>query len=530
MNPRRATWLWWMVFVGLMGSCLMASDALAGERRFAVIVANNEGTDGDIPLLHAEKDARRLEETLLTYGDFNDEDVVVLLGRTADEILRSLSAIRQRMSAEQEAGGRVMFLLYYSGHADAQGLHVSGTLLPHEQIKSGVDRAPADMRIAIIDACRSGAMTRVKGGRPAKEFEVALTSPSREVGTVFITSSSSNEDSHESDRLGSSIFSHHLLNGLQGAADVSADGRVSLTEAYAYAYERTVVDTIQGLAVQHPTYSQEIKGRQEVLLTDLSKNNQNTGRLVVPPGGNCFIFQNESGRLLFEVGAVDKSRYLQLPSGPYWVRIRRSDHVLEGAIEVREGRATPILPDQLRRIDYAELVRKGSVEGRPAFAIHTSAGVRSVGELVEGWGGSVGPLVEVGVDLSQVSFGVEAFFASTNGQTADLAFDRNELGLTAVATSGFDLGDLYVGLGLRAGVTRYAFDYSTTGLAPLASSWRPSFGAGLRLDWSPFARALVTAGAGAVLVPLELEDRQNNVESSLRVAPSFDLMLGWYLW
>ena len=47
----------------------------------------------------------------------------------------------------------------------------------------------------------------------------------------------------ESDLLGGSYFSHHLASGLLGDADRSADGRVTLAEAYAYAYERTVADT-----------------------------------------------------------------------------------------------------------------------------------------------------------------------------------------------------------------------------------------------------------------------------------------------
>ena len=41
-------------------------------------------------------------------------------------------------------------------------------------------------------------------------------------GVVFLTSSSANEDAHESDTLKGSFFTHYLVSGMLGAADTDA--------------------------------------------------------------------------------------------------------------------------------------------------------------------------------------------------------------------------------------------------------------------------------------------------------------------
>src|SRR5436853_424709 len=90
-------------------------------------------------------------------------------------------------------------------------------------------RAQALRRIAILDSCRSGAVTttRTKGARKAPAFEIQADGPRDAKGVVILTSSTSDEDSQESDAIGGSYFSHHLASGLLGGADRSGDGRVT---------------------------------------------------------------------------------------------------------------------------------------------------------------------------------------------------------------------------------------------------------------------------------------------------------------
>src|SRR6185503_7024142 len=162
-------------------------------------------------------------------------------------------------------------IVYYSGHAKDGALRLGDSQVPLGALKTRLGQAPFDVRIGIFDSCQSGALTRTKGARKAPAFEVDARSGRETRGTVILTSSASDEDSQESDQIGGSYFSHHLTSGLLGGADKSGDGRVTLSEAYAYAYDRTVADTADSTAgAQHPTFSYDLSGNGDLVLTDVA--------------------------------------------------------------------------------------------------------------------------------------------------------------------------------------------------------------------------------------------------------------------
>ena len=130
-----------------------------------------------------------------------------------------------------------------------------------------VDDIPADVRIAILDSCSSGVLTRGKGGTRRAPF---LMDTSVDVqGHAFLTSSSEDEVAQESEGLGGSFFTHYLTSGMRGAADASGDGKVTLNEAYQFAFHETLggtVDTRGG--AQHPAYDIQLSGTGDVVMTD----------------------------------------------------------------------------------------------------------------------------------------------------------------------------------------------------------------------------------------------------------------------
>ena len=67
---------------------------------------------------------------------------------------------------------------------------------------------------------------------------------SEQTGQVLITASSASEDAQESDAIQGSFFTHFLTSGLRGAADRDNDGKVTLGEAYEFAYAHTVSNTV----------------------------------------------------------------------------------------------------------------------------------------------------------------------------------------------------------------------------------------------------------------------------------------------
>ena len=127
----------------------------------------------------------------------------------------------------------------------------------------------SEVRLGILDACQSGEITRTKGmviGVPFAE----VTEVRQAEGEAWLTAASADEAAQESDKIRGSFFTHYLLSALRGAAD-QGDGVVTLGEAYAYAYDRTVSRTGATTGgTQHPTYDYRITGRGDLPLTDVS--------------------------------------------------------------------------------------------------------------------------------------------------------------------------------------------------------------------------------------------------------------------
>lgn len=126
----------------------------------------------------------------------------------------------------------------------------------------------ATFRLLVVDACRFGSLTRIKGGQMEAPFFVPSQSLAGE-GMAFLTASAASEDAQESDELKSSFFTHAFVSGLMGAADTNADGGVSLGEAYRYAYDATLRATSRSFyGMQHPTFQYELRGQGALIVTD----------------------------------------------------------------------------------------------------------------------------------------------------------------------------------------------------------------------------------------------------------------------
>jgi hypothetical protein len=195
------------------------------------------------------------------------------------------------------------------------------------------------VRIGLVDSCRSGAIARTKGARPAPTFEVKGEGESGPRGLVLIASSAADEDSQESDAIGASFFTHHLASGLLGGADASGDGRVTLAEAYAYAYARTVGSTAASAAgVQHPVFLYDLGGAGDVVLTEVAPA---AGGLVLPAAAEgAYVVLDGSGRAVAEVGkTAGAERRLALPAGRYTVkkRLPAEDAVLVARVALADA-------------------------------------------------------------------------------------------------------------------------------------------------------------------------------------------------
>ena len=473
--------------LGLMvlASLLFTVQAAAEVRRYAVVIGTNHGNADEPQLAFAEEDARKMADVLGRFGGVAPEDLVLLLDAEADAVTRVLAEVDARIERDKAAGStETVLIVYYSGHADARAMHLGGTELGFKAFKATLRASPADVRLFIIDACRSGEVTRVKGARPAQPFTISADDRLQGEGMAIITSSAASEDAQESDRLRGSFFTHHLVAAMLGAADQSGDRRVTLAEAYQYAYTETIRSTSSARFVQHPTYSFQIKGRSDLVLTNLDTAVRGLGQLVLGDAGSYVLFQeDDTGPVIAEV-SVEADTPLMLETGTYLVRLRGRRAVHETVARVSEGSATTVRRADMREVPYGRLVRKGLGQTtRSAWGFATGATVSA--EVLPGTGALVLGTAGLQLDLEPVTLQLRMRYGQ-NTTTNDLvALEQRILGAELAVLRLFDLGDLALGFGVRAGGDWISQALDSQGVAPDRSNFTGRAGPLLHLAWAP---------------------------------------------
>ena len=392
------------LFGGLVLCAVLAAatgTAQAEVRRYAFLVGANRGAAHEVPLQYAESDVDAVANVLIDLGGFPSEQVVRLLAPTADRVRKALIELGLRIQRDLRGGGEAVLFAYYSGHADAQSLHLGEALLGTEELSNLVRLSDATLKVLLLDACRSGALTRVKGGRQATPFQIGVEDHLRNEGYAIITSSTAGEDSQESDALGSSIFTHHFLAGLRGLADLNRDQLVTLAEVYAYAQEQTLKSSLQTLAgSQHATYEYDLRGKADPVLTDL-RDRGRRAELVLNSPGEYLLLNANNGALLMEAGVKQRRTTLQLAPGHYRVRARTRTSVYETDISLAPGQSRVLGHEQMRAMPLAQVVRKGETSLRVASG-PTLAGTMH-GPLATGFSPMVGAQVGWAFELPHLS-------------------------------------------------------------------------------------------------------------------------------
>jgi hypothetical protein len=339
--------------------CLLARTASADPGRFALLVGSNQGDPHEPVLHHAEDDAARLAQTFRTLGDVPPDQVVLMTGATAPELRDALIRLNARVREHREG----VLLVFYSGHADAEALHLAGSRFPMAELKGLLVGSPAVSRVLIVDACRSGSLIQLKGARQVVPFVVpALADPVPE-GFAVLTSSAATEDSQESMALGSSFFTYYLNSGLIGAADQDRDGSVTLSELYGFASAETRSATARTLAgQQNPTFQFQLGGRRDLVLTRPGRRDVSLGSLRFAQAGRYLVQRWQAAGLsppIAEVATSDADARIAVPAGSYRVTRRDDRSIAERDVAVTAGQTTTVEASQMARIDLGRVVRKG---------------------------------------------------------------------------------------------------------------------------------------------------------------------------
>jgi len=254
---------------GYLGSPMTTAHAAPTEpRRFALVVGSNHTLDPEQAALRfADDDAARMTE-LLTEADV-DTELVTHLDRDSQAMFPALvarahrpdgagldaafAALRERMQAAKAEGAAVELLVYYSGHGDVgpdgQGyLTLDGDKLTRARLFGELlSRSPADHNHIVIDACKSEQFVLSRGGGKQWKSDRADVDLGRSVqqyldkhhlgafpNTGVVLAHSADQETHEWDRYRGGIFTHELLSGLRGGADLNGDGRIEYSELGAF--------------------------------------------------------------------------------------------------------------------------------------------------------------------------------------------------------------------------------------------------------------------------------------------------------
>ena len=330
-----------LAFACIQGPVLSAElpeTSLASIRRFALVAGSNGGSAGQVRLKYAASDARSFADVMTELGGVSRSDLILLVDPSLAALRDALGRMRGMIAASERSGEKSEFVVYYSGHSDDTGLLLGGERLGYEALRKDIEGIGADLRVAIVDSCSSGSLTRAKGGtsRPAFLFDAS----SDMTGHAYLTASSADESAQESDRLGGSFFTHFLVSALRGAADLDGKGLVTLNEAYAFAFRETLASTENTkYGAQHPAYEINLTGSGDLVFTDLRAA---TGGLSLAKdlAGRIYI-RDARGLLAVELAKPEgKAMDIGLQPGRYDIVLDRETGRYRGTVSVGDKRRT----------------------------------------------------------------------------------------------------------------------------------------------------------------------------------------------
>lgn len=337
---------------------LLLSPSLAEAEPVKLLLAigANVGDPDDPPLKYATKDAERVRRVFVELGGVRSDRAYLVLDQPANKVRERLAEISGRIAELRAAGKDVVLIIYASAHAKAGVLHLMGTHLPLRELRQFASGSGARLRLLVIDACDSGVVARRKGGSAGPAYDVQLERlPLR--GEVVITSSGPAQASEEWESLRGSLFTHHLITGLRGDADSENDGRITLAEAYAYSYRRTVAEAAR--TGQHPAFDLDLIGTGELVLTEPAVARS---AVVFPSesSGRYVLASQPRADVLAEVDKTPgKPLRIAVPPGRYLLRKRtgRRTGLLE--VELPFGGTRTVHDRDLKFRDFAEVAMKG---------------------------------------------------------------------------------------------------------------------------------------------------------------------------
>jgi len=223
-----------------------------GQKR-ALLIGVNDYQDVNIPdLRNPLRNVLGLREVLTNpkIGGFAEENLVLLTNPTYKSAKREIFNLFEGSKRDD------LILLYFSGHGflankelhlalyDTDKEYLVLEALPASFIAQQMSASRAKQQVLILDCCHSGAFEPPPG----------LKAP---VNAIVLTASDKTEYSWESEQGEYSLFTRHLIEGLnKGTIDSNTDGEITVEEIYYY-IRRKLADSKQNPLRLYPFGRQE---------------------------------------------------------------------------------------------------------------------------------------------------------------------------------------------------------------------------------------------------------------------------------
>lgn len=491
--------------VGVIAAVLALGlrSASADTVTYAIVIGNNAppaaGTDQALgPLRYADDDAVRYFQLFSLLGEAH---LLAVLDETTQRRYPGVASVAEPptvanlhdvvasyaalMAAEKKKGNDPVFYFAFSGHGalDEKGAAflslIDGALTQDVLYDQILARLPASYSHLVIDACNAGGVVGVRGGFFDKEVEGTTAAVTKNealpildsrriarfphVGVILATTIG--QEAHEWSEIESGVFSHELLSGLLGAADINADLRIEYTEIQAFlaAANRNLKDprAVPQVIARAP------RANQNVPLVSMS-GVKNT-RVLQGKVGNWghFYIELENGQRYLDANIRAGARVsllvpnegdAYLRTATHEARIPAGPRVSFASLKMAErkvaarGSLDTSYRDALFSSAYGQSYYKGYVdsmaavgvafsESAPSLQIHSSAPPE------ENWVPPIAALSLAGISLgTAITAGAVAFAAKNDYDDTDLqrpaqeAKERYERYLTMSVVAGLTAG------------------------------------------------------------------------------------------
>jgi formylglycine-generating enzyme required for sulfatase activity len=248
--------------------------------KFALIIGNTEYTDPGLAQLTAPgRDAEDFARVLQDKNICDFDEVRILLNQISSTIIEAIDEFFDQKKPDD------LLVLYFSGHGVRDELgslylavkntirsRLRSTAVRSDYIREAMDQSRSKRQVLILDCCNSGAFSQ--GTKAATGVSIG-TASAFEVGygRIILTASDSTQFAWEGDKVigetDDSLFTHFLVHGLEGEADLDGDGNITVDELYDYAYEQVKLATPKQTPSKFSSKQQgEIVLRQNIQIKD----------------------------------------------------------------------------------------------------------------------------------------------------------------------------------------------------------------------------------------------------------------------